>query len=244
MSGHRAFEPTRPMPAVDPWASVDDTQPIPELARPSGRRRIYGRVYELFVQDQAPDGSEYVGMTTRTIHQRVHGPSGHTCPADVARDPWKAGILAGSAGYRQLEVVYETGEGERADDAALRRAEAFWIERLNPRRNDVRPVRPRPGAAPRPARSAARPVPAKRPARRPASRSGTIRTVAFAVLALAFTLIFGRMVSMMSLPWPAAPFVVGPMLGVGLAWRIVWAVSRAGRALVRGTPPPRRRRRR
>lgn len=242
MSGHRAFEPTRPMPAVDPWPSDDDTQPIPEPARPSGRRRIYGRVYELFVQDQAPDGSEYVGMTTRTIHQRVHGASGHTCPADVARDPWKAGILAGSAGYRQLEVVYETGEGERADDAALRRAEAFWIERLNPRRNDVRPVRPRPGVAPRPARRPVRPT--KRPARRPVSRLAMVRTVGFFLLALGLTVASGRIVSMMELPWPAAPFVAGPVIGAALSWRIVWAVSSAGRALVRGTPPPRRRRRR
>jgi hypothetical protein len=66
-------------------------------------RPIYGYVYELILAGQSDTDHSYVGMTTTTIHRRVHGSSGHASATDVARDPWKAGILPGRAGYRCLE---------------------------------------------------------------------------------------------------------------------------------------------
>lgn len=142
--------------------------PAPAPQRPA-RRAVYGRIYELITGDPQDGPHPYVGQTVQTIHQRVHGPGGHTSPASVAKDPWKARVLPGRAGYRLLETVYDTGDpGE--NQRALDRAEDFWIDRLRTTHNDVRPVRP-PVHEPQPPRrprttQTARPTPARRRRRR------------------------------------------------------------------------------
>lgn len=192
-------------------------------------RPVYGRVYELRLRGQADADHSYVGLTRQlTIHRRVHGPSGHTSPDDIARDPWKARILPGRDGYRQLEVVYSTGDPAE-DERSLRRAEAFWIDRLRPIHNEVRPVRPF-GDRPAP-----RPVTAPRPRRAVAvrRRRRSAKPYVLAALILTFTFLAARMVVAMQLPWPAAPWIAAPTLGVALGWTVFWRVHRAFRKLLR-----------
>lgn len=216
-------------------------EPVDEA--PASGRPVIGYVYEIVTGDPRDGEHPYVGKTRNTPHQRVHGRSGHTSPASIAKDPWKARILAGRAGYRVLEKVRDTGAGELANDEALRRAESFWIDRLRPTHNEVRPVRPpvhevsgRP--APRPVRLTEAQIRARLKRRR-----ATRRLVAFVVLAALGTWLVCRVVLAMDLPWGAAPFVAGPAVGTLLGWFAFLHLDRALAYLV-GGPAPRRRRRR
>lgn len=184
------------------------------------RREVFGHVYELVLAGQADDEHSYVGRTTQTIHQRVHGPRGHTSAESVRKDPWKREILPGRTGYRQLEVVYATGDGRAADERQLARAEAFWIDRLRPVRNVVRPVRPR-----------ATVTAVRRPVRRP------LRPYVIVAFMAAFTWLAARLVVAMELPWAAAPWVVAPAAGAVLGWLTFWRLH----AMVRKATRPRRR---
>lgn len=190
---------------------------------PPQRREVYGRIYELILRGQPEGVHRYVGRTTQTIHQRVHGRGGHTSPDSVARDPWKAAILPGRAGYRQLEVVYRTGLGEDEDKRALARAEAFWIDRLRPDLNEVRPVRPR--VTEQPVRRRSTPAPARRRV------SG--RKVALLSLMAIFTTLAAFLLTAMHLPWPAVPWVGSPIIGTLLAWRVFWSATRKARRIRR-----------
>lgn len=220
-----------------------DGWPVRPMTEVPSARRVIGHVYELITGDPQDGEHPYVGYTTQTPHQRVHGPNGHTSPASIAKDPWKARILPGKAGYRILERVRDTGEGDRANDAALRRAEAFWIDRLRPTHNDVRPVRPPlhetgpvPLARPRGLTAAER----ERLARRRRARR---RVIAFAVLAALGTFLAARVVLAMHLPWPAAPWVASPALGMAAAWFVFTALDHQ-LAILTGRARPRRSRRR
>jgi hypothetical protein len=214
----------------DDGRGAEDGYAEPVALRPApARRKVYGYVYELITGDPQDGEHPYVGMTERTIHQRVHGAGGHTSPESVARDPWKARILPGRAGYRCLERVYDTGDAGE-NDRALRRAEAAWIDRLRTTHNDVRPVRP-PLHQPQPLGSPNRKVvPAGRRKRR---RRMPVRFVAFLILAAVFTTLAARLIVAMHLPWPAVPWTVAPAIGVLLAWRVLWSVHRSFRKLMR-----------
>lgn len=169
------------------------------------RRPVYGRVYELITGDPWDGAHPYVGLVRapRTITARVNE---HR--RDVDRYPWKAHILPGRAGWRQLEVVYATADPS-ADEASLRRAEADWIDRLRTTHNDVRPVRP-PVNQVQPAPRAARPA-AK--VRRRARRRVPVRPIAALALMALSTWLAAWFVLAMRLPWPAAPWVASPLLG-------------------------------
>jgi hypothetical protein len=218
----------------DLWDDGPDAEdgfrdPAPPPA-PARRRTVYGYIYELITGDPQDGLHPYVGMTERTIHQRVHGPSGHTSLESIAMDPWKARIRPGRAGYRCLERVYDTGDPEE-NDRALRRAEAFWIDRLRSTHNDVRPVRP-PLHEPQP-RRAVRPTTGRVVARRRTFSRIPARVYVFLILAASLTGLAARFVLAMHLPWPAAPWVVAPIVGVGFAWRIFWSFHRSARRLMR-----------
>lgn len=202
-------------------------------------RPIYGYVYELFLTGQADTDHAYVGMTERTPYQRVFGSNGHTCPASVAKDPWKARIRPGRDGYRILERVRDAGDPAE-NDRALRRAEAFWIDRLRPLHNDVRPVRP-PGYVP------PRRVPTKADGSRPAGPRSSNRSpapsrrrrpvraravVCLLIVAISIALA-ARFVVLMELPWPQAPWIAGPVLGGAFGWYSFWNIHRAWRRLTR-----------
>lgn len=197
--------------------------------------RVYGRAYELFTTRPDLDGEHpYVGKTRQTIHQRVHGrsSSAHTSPQSVAKDPWKARIRPGRAGYRLLETVYATGD-VAADERELRRVEAFWIDRIRPTHNTVRPVRPPvhtlPARAPRAPRRAYRPsAPREHTGRTRARR----RVSGFLALFAVTTALVAWLVAHMDLPWPAAPWVASPVGGLLLA---LPAFSRLDRTVRRVT---------
>lgn len=198
-------------------------------------RAIYGRVYELVLRGQPPDSHAYVGKVTAptTIHQRIFGrsASAHTSPDSIARDPWKAGILPGRAGYRLLETVYDTGD-DAENDRALRRAEAFWIDRLRPTYNIVRPVRPA-GSPPPQSRRPRRTSPARRQSVRRRPRRKLAKPITLALLIAAFTFLWGRMLFMMELPWPQAPWVGAPVVGIATGWALFWKLHRAVRKILR-----------
>jgi len=217
--------PVVPAPA-DPWAGMTSEVPIVQRMP---KRRIHGRIYETIESGQRDGEHRYVGMTEQTLHQRVHAsPSAHTSRASVAKDLWKARILPGAAGYRLLENVYDTGDPAE-NDRALRRAEAFWIDRLRPTRNTVRPVRP-PGDRPAPrAKGPTRQEIAEQRRRRRATR----RLLAILAIGAFFTYLAARVVIAMQLPWPAAPWVVAPVVGVAAGWLVFWHLHRAVRKLVR-----------
>lgn len=226
-------EPTvRLQPPADPWAGTYDRPP----ARP-GRRAVFGRIYETIEAGQRDGEHRYIGKTEQTLHQRVHGPNGHTSPASVAKDPWKANILRGRAGYRLLETVYDTGDPAE-NDRALRRAEAFWIDRLRPPRNKVRPVQP-PATAPR----IAPPARPQRPARsastyreRVARRKRRMAALKFfaliATMALAVALA-SRAVMLLHLPWTQVPVVIATVAGAYVGWNVFWFLHKHLRKLTR-----------
>lgn len=196
-------------------------------------RAIYGRIYELNLRNPDPDEEHpYVGMTTeRTLHERVHGRGGHTSPEEVAKNPWKARILPGRAGYRLLETVYDTGDPVE-NDRLLRRAESYWIDRLRAKYNKVRPIRP--FGDPLPARPrAARPIVVMTPAQRRRRRSRRLRVASCLMLMATVTMFAARVVAAMELPWPAAPWIASPVIGIVVGWLVFWRMHRAVRKLVR-----------
>lgn len=190
------------------------------VPRHAPAREVYGRVYEVFTTRPDLDGEHpYVGKTCQTIHRRVHaGPRAHTSPESIAKDPWKARIRPGRDGYRQLEAIYATGD-KAVDEASLRRAEAFWIDRLRTTHNDVRPVRP--PAHEQPARTAR-----AKPARPPSAttfRAAQTRTrrrqesAAFWIWSAMLTALVGWF--LFPAPWPTVlyPLVLSPVSGFILA---------------------------
>ena len=209
---------------MDAWTF--DEPPSPDVRCQAARREVYGRVYELITGDPRDGEHPYVGMTRQTIHQRVHaGRNAHTSAQSVARDPWKARILPGRAGYRLLETVYATDD-DAADARELRRVESFWIDRLRTTHNDVRPVRP--------------PVHERGPVRvrrrtavqRRASRRTRGRVVSLLLLVAAFTFLAVRAILLMQLPWPLAP-LAGLSVGTALGWAAFDWLDRRYRRLVR-----------
>lgn len=202
-------------------------------------RPIYGRVYEVILRDQEPGTHAYVGkaVVPLTPHMRIYGASAsaHMSQASIAKDPWKARIVD----YRVLEVVRTTGDRDE-DDRALRRAEAFWIDRLNAVHNDVRPVqaaastkRRRPELPP-PRVSAVPLRPTARQLNQMAARRRARRRLA-AVLALAaiITYLAARVVTAMELPWPYAPWIAPPAVGIGAALYLFARMRKAWRKLTR-----------
>lgn len=236
MSRHEWTEPVDPWPDAPtiPFGVRDGhTSPIGFDApvRESSRKgAIFGYVYELVLVGQCPDETSYVGKTEgSTLADVADRVNEHR--REVARFPWKAGILPGKAGYRVLERVRYTGDGYDADDKALRRAEADWIDRRRPVHNGPRPVRPRHGEtlppkpdAPR--RSAARPPTRQQLTERRAHRRGW----SFAVLSLIATALAAYVLTRTS--WTGAewgPWVFSPVLGFGgtlWAWLKVTATAR------------------
>jgi hypothetical protein len=225
----RDDDTVRLWPPADPWAAHDgrtESFPMVNPAVRNGRRPIYGRVYELFT-DRPEDGPHpYVGQTTTTIAKRVQR---HKNADSVAKDPWKAHILPGPAGYRLLETVYSTGDCAE-NERVLNRAEAFWIDRLRPTHNDVRPVRPRHGD-PLPARprESARTVPARavksRPRRRVSWRVWLCLVLwALATAGCAVVLHLGGAPEQMI-------WALSPSFGAGAAWAMTMDIVRRGRRL-------------
>lgn len=198
-------------------------------------RPIYGRVYEVFLRGQDPSTHAYVGkvVVPSTPELRIYGKSAsaHLSPQSIAKDPWKAGIV----GYRVLEVVRTCGDTAE-DDRALRRAEAFWIDRLNTLHNDVRPVRPAAGA-PRHQRASEPSGPARivrpRPPVAARQRRARRRLMMMLMLTAVFTFLAARVVLAMDLPWPAAPWIASPVAGVMAAWFLFQRAHKTWRKLTR-----------
>jgi hypothetical protein len=138
-------------------------------------------------------------------------------------------ILPGRDGYRCLEIVRSTGDCAE-NDRVLRRAEAFWIDRLRPVHNDVRPVRPPGERIPRSRRPPAGPAPNRIAGRR---RRKLGKPLGMLALIAAFTYLSALALLMMQLPWPQVPWVGAPVLGVALGWSAFWRMHRALRKLVR-----------
>jgi hypothetical protein len=204
-------------------------------------RPIYGRVYEVRTSSQPPDSHAYVGkvVAPTTVEMRIRGTSAsaHMSPSSIAKDPWKADILPGRDGYRVLEVVRMTGDPAE-DDRALRRAEAFWIDRLATLYNDVRPVRPATALRPPPIPvRTSRPAPARLTARERNAmvyrRRARRRLSMVLAMATLFTYLAARVMIAMALPWPAAPWIVSPVVGIAAAWYLFWRAHRTWRRLAR-----------
>lgn len=192
--------------------TISDTGEVP-FARPAPRsgRPIFGYVYELFTTDQPPDSHAYAGLvrSPKTIAERADEHRG-----EAHKHPWKAFIRPGRAGYRILERVYATGYPDE-DEARLRRAESDWIDRLRTLHNGVRPVRPPVHEG---VRFAADAKPQRPAARRRPSRARR-RSLVFAVLFVLATVPMFVFVQRMNLPWPAAPWIVAPIVGGATAYR-------------------------
>jgi hypothetical protein len=230
----RPDEPTAEFaPPADPWAGHDGltaemptVEPEIRMARSNGRRPVFGRVYELFT-DRPEDGEHpYVGQTTQTIEQRKRG---HKSKRDVAKDPWKAHIIDGPRGHRLLETVYATGD-PYADERELDRAEAFWIDKLRPTYNVVRPVRPRYGD-PLPVRPQERSRPATRRTVRTSRRRVPWRVRVFLLFTLVLTTACAVALAHVDQPYPWLPWVLAPVAGVAFVWRGTLALLHAGRKL-------------
>lgn len=218
---------------MDAWI-FDESAPL-DIKRPAAgqRREVYGRIYELITGDPRDGAHPYVGMTEGTIHQRVHGSRGHTSPESIAKDPWKAHILPGRAGYRQLEVVYATGN-PMEDDRSLRRAEAYWIDQLRTTYNKVRPVRPPVHERVVLPRRAVRVAVKRSPAQIRAARRTRLRVLAFLALTAVFAFLSARLVLAMHLPWPQVPWITAPIVGIALGWIAFEWLDRKYRRLTRG----------
>jgi hypothetical protein len=223
--------------AVDPWPNAPVDLGLTR-ARGGAKGTIYGLVYELVLDGQPDDQTTYIGKArwrgsvARTMAVRMRG---HRSAEDTARDPWKAGIASGAAGYRILERVRHTGEGAAADDRALRRAESDWIDRRRPLHNDVRPVRPRVGSAPLPPRPMSSSIawPVRRPltrTQRRIRRNGWL----FAILALILTALTFRVALAGAEPGSAVPWVASPIIGVGAASWLFIATRSHLRRITRG----------
>lgn len=191
-------------------------------------REVYGRVYEPITSRPEVHGRHpYVGQTRQTVHQRVHGRGGHTSALSVAKDPWKADILPGRAGYRVLKTIYATGD-PGADQVRLDMAEAFAIDELNPTHNTQRPIRPAP--EPRPPRPPSRRELAEL-SRRQRTRA---RLVCLLVVVAIFTVLAARVTSGMQVS-PSFPWFASPALGVALGWPTFWWLHQQVRRLARGS---------
>lgn len=230
----RADERTaRLRPPADPWAEPTVTERLgisPTLIGlpvVPGKRQVYGRVYELVTGDPIDGPHPYVGQTTQTLHQRVHtSRNAHTSAASVAKDPWKARILPGRAGYRLLKVIYATGDA-RADQIALDMAEAFAIDELKTTHNTVRPVRP-----PLHLAQPVRPRPTKR--KLTAVQRGTRRRMqAFAALFAATLLLVGTQLAAVEWTEPAIPWIATPVLAAVLTWLVYFSARNAVRRIKR-----------
>jgi hypothetical protein len=244
-------EPTTRIP-VDPWPDAPfvtrDGSTRVFRAQPAGR--IFGYVYELVLAGQPDDQCSYIGMAQDMARRMAATGSGHRSPTSIAKDPWKADILPGKAGYRILERVRTTGFGEVDDERALRRAEADWIDRRRPVHNDVRPVQPRtePQVGPRNLIGYASPkaklvsarVTAEQERKARADRRARTRAAFFLLAFAVFTTLAAWFVGTMHLPWPAAPWIVSPVLGVVGAF---WLFNAAGSGYRKVTGRPKRRRR-
>lgn len=185
-------------------------------------RVVVGFVYELVLEGQRPGEHPYVGKvmgaTKAAVTRRVHGnqSSAHTSLQSIARDPWKSRILSGTKGYVVLEVVRGTSGDKAENDRAVRRAEAFWIDRLNPTYNDVRPVRRE-----KPAPVSKRPVAKSRSTRKPWRPAwGFLFLVALFTIGAAWLLApAGSWI-----PWAGAP-----VLGLSLGYRTHLWLNKAKR---------------
>lgn len=197
---------------------------------------LFGFVYEIVLPGQADAEHVYIGKTEgqheSDIVARLRE---HTRPAEVARCAWKAGIVVGKRGYRILERVYSKGHGYLADDAALRRAEADWIDRRRPTENRVRPVRPRATGTPLPRRRASRPTsPRRQPRRRrnAADRRARRNGWTFLVLVVLLTTLSALRLHASGVTggtlWAASP-----MLGTGGAWFLFITARRTVRRITR-----------
>lgn len=201
---------------------IDRRLDLPVRSPATTRRAVYGRVYELFTDDPRDGEHPYVGQTTTTIAQRVKR---HKSADEIAKRPWKARIVDGPRGYRLLETVYSTGDCAD-NERDLDRAEAFWIDRLRPTHNDVRPVRPRQGdpLPPRPKESrGSRP---KRPRRRVNWRLSTFLTITILCVALV-----ARLLTALHLPWPWVPWALSLPIGAAFAYAAFSRLLTAGRRL-------------
>lgn len=217
----RSF-PSAPMFSDEPTEVLvgQTRRPIGPQPRYTGvKGSLFGYVYELILDDQPDDITEYIGKSEQTMAERMRG---HRSAEDLARYPWKARIKAGAAGYRILERVRCTGEGYEADRRALLRAESDWIDRRRPIENGPRPVRPRKAERPRESRreAARRTGPAKRRTRADIARTRRlIRLVSYVALVFACTALAARVVLAMELPWAWAPWAVAPVAGgLGALW--------------------------
>ncbi len=194
------------------------------------RPRLYGVVYELVLTDTPPDVCEYVGKARNMKTRMAATGSGHRSARSIAKDPWKARIRPGAAGYRILERVWSTGD-DRLDEAALRRAESDWIDRRSAKRNDVRPVRPRVHEAPpRPVKT----VPRRTVAQQRAATRARRRGFGFLLLFAAYAGLLARALSATPWPWPPTPWVVSFGAGAFFAWATLWWCVRTARRLSRG----------
>lgn len=197
-----------------------DTAP----ASPAPTRRIYGVVYELVLSGQRTDETSYVGKAKSMRARMAATGTGHRSPSSIAKDPWKAHILPGRAGYRILERVPATGD-KHADEAALRRAESDWIDRRRPTYNDVRPVRPRVHEA----------QPRKRPARQQRARSRARRGwLTLLVVAVLYAIPLANVLSVVLAAWPIAPWIATPVIATMFAWSTVRAFFCFTRRVARG----------
>jgi hypothetical protein len=223
-------ETVRLQPPADPWA-----EPTKEFHFDRPRRReVYGRVYEVITGDPRDGEHPYAGQTTQTIHQRVHGPSGHTSPASIGKDPWKARILPGRAGYRCLKVIYATGN-PGADQVRLDMAEAFAIDALKTTYNGQRPIRssgPQPKRPPREP-AAPRPLTYREQVARRKSRRFRAKLIGLLFIVALFTYAAARVAVAMQMPWPAFPWIAAPVAGVTLGWSSFWYLHRSLRKLTR-----------
>lgn len=228
-------------PVADPWAGRDvsgevrrrQREQATETVRRERSRRIYGRVYELFTSRPADGEHPYAGKVKapKTIAQRRDE---HIREAGEPGCEWKAYILPGKAGYRLLETIYATGD-DRADEAALRRAEAFWIDKLRTTYNVVRPVRPPHGTplSTRPADS--RPARGATPRRAKRHRKPfPWRVLLFSAVTVPLMLMIGMLLAAVPVAqpwWDAVPFVAAFVGGPTLGWRVTAAVLRVGKRL-------------
>jgi hypothetical protein len=239
-----------PPTPVDPWAVPDEptvTLPVPEPGRAERipqtpaeatrtlRRPVYGAVY---VCRTPVDPRKYVGKSgprkTRDGRRLVCAP-GKRVDEHRDKQPWGHEILPDRAGYRVVEWVEKSGNGEVYDAANLRYREACWIQQLNPTENDLRPVPVPPDLAV--ARADRRRVKAGTvPVVRTRSRIRRRRVRLFPIASLAFwwalfTALLAVPLSASPAPW--VPWVVAPAMGLAFGWATLFKIRKQWRRLTR-----------
>ena len=230
-----SWGPQRPFTQLPDDPREEIRREVFDQSRPRSGRPIVGFVYEAILRDQ-PDGThayvgKVMGATEAAVTERFHGDSAsaHTSPESIRAYPWKARILPGRQGYRILERIRDTGDPTE-NDRAVRRAEVFWIDKLQTQFNVVRPVRPPvTRRAPRPAAR-----PASKPRGRQVRGDGGRHLAVAAVLSLiaVYATVIATVLHMGGASGPIA-WVTPPAGAVFLTWRTLLAAER-----------PRRRRRR